>query len=206
MKAELRQLDGAQVGVVELDDAVFDVDARDDILQRAVRWQLARRRAGTASTKLRSEVSYSKRKIYRQKRTGGARHGARSAGIFRHGAPANGPKPRSFEISLPKRVRRLALRMALSARARTGRLVVLEDLALAEGRTRALRGSVVVPDGDGVLVVGGSELDANFLRAARNIEDLDVLPSIGANVYDILRRGRLVLTRDAVAELEKRLK
>lgn len=208
MKLPVQELSGAPAAdaAVALDDAVFGVEVRPDILQRVVRWQLAGRRAGSHSTLTRGEVSYSKRKIYGQKRTGRARHGSRSAGIFRHGAPVGGPKPRDHSHGLPKRVRKLGLRMALSDKARAGKLVVIDSLALEAPRTRALRDSAVVPGPGGTLVIGGHEIEANFARAARNLPGLDVLPSGAANVYDILRRGVLVLTREAVTNLEGRLK
>ena len=192
-------------GEVELDERIFGAEVRPDVLQRVVRWQLAKRRAGSHNTKTRSEVSYSKRKVVQQKRTGSARHGARSAGIFRHGGVSHGPKPRSHATGLPKRIRRLGLCMALSAKAKSGDLIIVEDLELSEGRSRMLRNSVVAPGPRGTLVVGGAEINANFARAARNFKGLNVLPSIGANVYDILRCGRLALTREAVADLEARL-
>ena len=206
MKADLCKLEPGESSHIELDDAVFGVEVRPDILQRVVRWQLAGRQAGTHKVKDRSEVSYSKRKIYRQKRSGRARHGAPSVGLFRHGGVYGGPVPRSHAHGLPKRLRRLGLRMALSAKAASGDLMVLEDLALEEGRSRLLRKSTVEPGRKGVLVIGGATLDENFVRAAQNLPRLDVLPSVGANAYDILRRGRLVLTRDAVRDLEARLR
>ena len=208
MKLPLQTLTGTpqEEVAVELDDAVFGVEIRPDVLQRVVRWQLAGRQAGTHSTQSRGEVSYSTRKIQNQKRTGRARHGTRSAGIFRQGAVAGGPKPRSHAHGLPKRVRRLGLCMALSDKVRRGKLVVLDSLALEDARTRTLRGSSLVPRQGGVLVIGGGELDPNFCRAARNLPGLHVLPSRAANVYDILRRSELVLTREAVDELEARLK
>lgn len=208
MKLPVQDLSGAAAGnaAVALDEAVFGVEVRPDILQRVVRWQLAGRRSGSHSTLARGEVSYSKRKIYNQKRTGRARHGSRSAGLFRHGAPVGGPKPRDHAHNLPKRVRKLGLRMALSDKARTGKLVVIDSLALESARTRALRGSAIVPGPGGTLVIGGAEIEPNFARAARNLPGLDVLPSKAANVYDILRRNVLVLTREAVSNLEERLK
>ena len=154
-----------------------------------VHWQLASRRAGSHNTQTRSEVSYSKRKVVQQKRTGSARHGQRSAGIFRHGGVSHGPKPRSHAMGLPKRIRRLGLCMALSSKAKSGDLVVLESVELAEGRSRLLRNSAVAPGARGTLVIAGQKVDGNFARAARNFAGLDVLPSVGANVYDILRRG-----------------
>ena len=207
MQARIESLlpDNGSGDEVELDERIFGVEVRPDILQRVVQWQLAKRRAGSHNTKTRSEVSYSKRKVVRQKRTGSARHGARSAGIFRHGGVSHGPKPRSHATDLPKRIRRLGLCMALSAKAKSGNLIVLENLELSDGRSRLLRDSVVAPGTQGTLVIGGAEIDGNFARAARNFRGLDVLPSIGANVYDILRCGRLALTREAVADLEARL-
>ena len=208
MHAKVESLlpDSGEAGELELDDRVFGVEVRSDILQRVVRWQLAGRRSGSHNTLSRSEVSYSKRKVVRQKRTGSARHGARSAGIFRHGGVAHGPKPRSHAIGLPKRIRRLGLRMALSAKAQSGELVVLDGLELSEGRSKLLRKSAVAPGARGTLVIFGAEAEDGFRRASRNHAGLDLLPSVGANVYDILRRGRLVLTRAAVAELEARLR
>jgi len=190
---------------MELEADVFGVEVRPELLQRVVRWQLARRRQGSHSTLSRGEVSYSKRKVVRQKRTGSARHGARSAGIFRHGAVAHGPRPRSHETDLPKRVRRLGLRMALSAKLRDGQLAVLDNVELADGRSRLLRDSAATASAKGALVVFGADVDANFRRAARNFPKLDVLPGNAANVYDILRRERLLLTREAVGLLQERL-
>lgn len=206
MKVDLHQLDSKKVGSIELDDAVFGVEVQSEVLQRVVRWQLAGRRAGTHKVKGRSEVSYANRKIYRQKRTGRARHGPQSVGIFRHGGVVGGPVHRSHAHGLPKRVRRLGLRMALSEKARAGDLVVLKEATLPDARTRLLRDTPLVNAPGGTLVICGGEMDANFVRAARNLEGIDVLPSVGANVYDILRRAKLVLTRDAVSELEARAK
>jgi large subunit ribosomal protein L4 len=181
MKTKVIKLDASDAGEIELDDAVFGLEPRADILHRMVRWQLAKRQAGTHSTLGRSEVSYSTRKIYKQKGTGGARHGSRKAPIFRKGGVAKGPTPRSHAHDLTKKFRALGLRHALAA--------TLRNL----GWKRAL-------------IIDGAEVDANFALAARNIDGLDLLPSIGANVYDILRRDTLVLTKSAVQALEARLK
>lgn len=206
MQQKTISLVAGEEGNIDLDDSVFGVEVRSDILHRVVRWQLARRRAGTHKVKTRGEVSYSKRKVVRQKRTGSARHGARSANIFRHGGVAGGPVPRSHAHDLPKRVRRLGLRMALSAKVRAGALDVLEDMGMAESKTKALRQNAVIADAVPTLVIGGTELDPNFVRAARNIPNVDVLPSPAANVYDILSHERLILTRQAVGELAERLR
>ena len=193
-------------GNIELEDSVFDVEVRSDILHRVVRWQLARRQAGTHKVKTRGEVKYSKRKIVRQKRTGRARHGARSANIFRHGGVAGGPVPRSHAHDLPKRVRRLGLRMALSAKAQSGALEVLEDMGMSEWKTQTLCKHAAIGSAVPTLVIGGEELDANFVRAARDVAGLDVLPSNAANGYDSLAHERLFLTRQAGAELAGRLR
>jgi large subunit ribosomal protein L4 len=171
-----------------------------------VRWQLAKRQAGTHSVLGKSDVSYSTKKIYRQKGTGGARHGSRKAPIFRHGGTYKGPTPRSHAHDLTKKFRALGLRHALSAKAGSGALVVIETADLAEGKTKVLAQTLKNLGWKRALVIDGAEVNENFARAARNIADLDVLPSMGANVYDILRRDTLVLTRSAVEALEARLK
>lgn len=206
MKAEIVTLAADKAGEIELADEIFGLEPRADILQRVVRWQLARRQAGTHKTRTRSEVDYSTRKIYRQKGTGGARHGSRAVVQFRHGGATKGPVPRSHAHDLPKKVRRLGLKLALSAKARDGALVVLDKAEMAEGRTRLLQKSLDKLGLKRALVIDGPEIDAGFARAARNIQGLDVLPGQGANVYDILRRDTLVLTRAGVAALEARLK
>ncbi|RMH45882.1 MAG: 50S ribosomal protein L4 [Alphaproteobacteria bacterium] len=205
MKAEVVTLDAGTAGEVELSDAVFGLEPRADILHRVVRWQLAKRQAGTHKTKGRSEVHYTTRKMYRQKGTGGARHGNRSVVQFRHGGTTKGPVPRSHAHDLPKKVRALGLKMALSAKAAAGGLVVVDSLAIGEARTRALRERLEKLGLSRALIIDGAEVDANFARAARNLEGIDVLPSQGANVYDILRREKLVLTRAAIEALEARL-
>jgi large subunit ribosomal protein L4 len=206
MKTEVVTLDAGQAGEVELDDAIFGLEPRADILHRVVRWQLAKRQAGTHKTKTRGEVSFSTRKIYRQKGTGGARHGDKAVNIFRKGGTAKGPQPRSHAHDLPKKVRRMGLKHALSAKAREGKIIVLEKAEIEEAKTRALRTGFDKLGLKKALIVDGSEVQENFARAARNIPDVDVLPSQGANVYDILRRDTLVITRAGLEALEARLK
>jgi large subunit ribosomal protein L4 len=206
MKSEVITLDAAPSGEAELDDAIFGLEPRADILHRVVRWQLAKRQAGTHKVKGRSETSYSRKKIVRQKGSGGARHGDRNAPIFRGGGTYKGPTPRSHAHDLPKKVRALGLRLALSAKAKAGELVVIEDAKLDAPRTRALAEKVTKLGWDRALVIDGPEPDANFRLAARNLDAVEVLPSQGANVYDILRRDTLVLTRAGIEALEARLK
>jgi large subunit ribosomal protein L4 len=206
MKLDVIKLDASPAGSIDLDDAIFGLEPRRDILHRMVRWQLAKRQAGTHATLGKSEVSYSTKKIYRQKGTGGARHGSRKAPIFRKGGTYKGPVPRSHAHDLTKKFRALGLRHALSAKAGAGQIVVLETAAMADGKTKALAQAIKSLGWKRVLVIDGAEVDANFARAARNIEGINVLPSIGANVYDILRGDTLVLTRAGVEALEARLK
>lgn len=206
MKTDVIKLDASAAGSIELDDAIFGLTPRSDILHRMVRWQLAKRQQGTHSVLGKSEVSYSTKKIYRQKGTGGARHGSRKAPIFRHGGTYKGPTPRSHAHDLTKKFRALGLRHALSAKAGAGDLVVIDTAEVAEAKTKSLAAAVKNLGWKRVLVIDGAEVNANFARAARNIEGMDVLPSIGANVYDILRRDTLVLTKSAVEALEARLK
>lgn len=206
MKTDVIKLDASAAGSIELDDAIFGLTPRSDILHRMVRWQLAKRQQGTHSVLGKSEVSYSTKKIYRQKGTGGARHGSRKAPTFRHGGTYKGPTPRSHAHDLTKKFRALGLRHALSAKAGAGNLVVIDTAEVAEAKTKSLAAAVRNLGWKRVLVIDGAEVNANFARAARNIEGLDVLPSIGANVYDILRRDTLVLTKSAVEALEARLK
>ena len=206
MKAEVITLDAGKAGEVELDDAIFGLEPRADILHRVVRWQRARAQAGTHKVKTRSETSYSGKKIYRQKGTGGARHGDRNAPIFRKGGVYKGPTPRSHAHDLPKKIRALGLKHALSAKAGSGKLVVLDKAEMAEGKTAALARAARELGWRQVLVIDGAEVNENFARAARNLDGIQVLPSIGANVYDILRRDMLVITRAGVEALEARLK
>lgn len=206
MKADVISLASADAGSIELSDDIFGLTPRADILHRVVRWQRAKAQQGTHSTLGRSEVSYSTKKIYRQKGTGGARHGSRNAPIFRKGGIYKGPVPRSHAFDLPKKVRALGLRHALSAKAVSGDLVIIEDLNLAEAKTSAVAKAVRERGWKRVLVIDGASVNDGFARAARNIEGIDVLPSMGANVYDILRRDTLVITRAGVEALEARLK
>ena len=206
MKRDVISLDATPAGSIELDDAIFGLEPRADILHRMVRWQLAKRQAGTHSVLGKSDVSYSTKKIYRQKGTGGARHGSRKAPTFRHGGTYKGPTPRSHAHDLTKKFRALGLKHALSAKATAGELVVLDAATLAEGKTKLLAQAIKGLGWKRVLVIDGSEVNANFALAARNIDDFDVLPSVGANVYDILRRDTLVLTKAGVEALEARLK
>ncbi|MEM1130946.1 MAG: 50S ribosomal protein L4 [Pseudomonadota bacterium] len=206
MKLDVIKLDGETAGSVDLGDEIFGVEPRADILHRVVRWQRNRAQAGTHKVKTRSETSYSTKKIYRQKGTGGARHGSRNAPIFRKGGIYKGPTPRSHAHDLPKKVRKLGLKMALSAKAQDGKIVVLDAAALSEPKTKALASAVKNLGWKRALVIDGAEVDSNFARAAANIDGLDVLPSVGANVMDILKRDTLVITKAGVEALEARLK
>ena len=206
MKADAIKLDGKKAGSVDLDDAIFGLEPRADILHRVVRWQRNKAQAGTHKVKTRSEVSYSTKKIYRQKGTGGARHGARSAPIFRGGGVYKGPTPRSHGHELTKKFRKLGLKHALSSKAASGNLVILDNAELKDAKTSALAKAVKEQGWKRVLVIDGAEVDDNFARAAANIAGVDVLPSMGANVYDILRRDTLVITKAGLEALEARLK
>jgi large subunit ribosomal protein L4 len=205
MKLDVITLDGGQAGSVDLGEDVFGLEPRADLLHRVVRWQRNKAMAGTHKVKTRSETSYSSKKIYRQKGTGGARHGDRNAPIFRKGGIYKGPTPRSHAHDLPKKVRKLGLKHALSAKAREGALVVIDE-AKSSGKTAELARAVRNLGWKRALVIDGPEVDEGFARAVRNIEGLDVLPSVGANVYDILKRDTLVITRAGVEALEARLK
>ncbi len=206
MKLDVITLDAGKAGDIDLSDDIFGLEPRADLLHRVVRWQRAKAQAGTHSVLGKSDVSYSTKKIYRQKGPGGARHGSRKAPIFRHGGVYKGPTPRSHAFDLPKKVRALGLKHALSAKAAAGELVVVDSLNIAEAKTAAVAKAVKENGWKRVLVIDGAEVNENFARAARNLEGVDVLPSIGANVYDILRRDTLVLTRAGVEALEARLK
>ena len=205
MKIDIIKLDSKKAGTIDLSDDVFGLEPRADILQRVVRWQLAKRQAGTHKVKTRSETSYSTKKIYRQKGTGGARHGSRNAPIFRKGGIYKGPTPRSHAHDLTKKFRALGLKHALSAKQASGDLIIIDAAELKEGKTKALSAALKNLGWKKALFIDGAEVDANFALAARNIDGIDVLPSMGANVYDILRRDKLVLTKAAVEALEARL-
>ncbi|MFN4058363.1 MAG: 50S ribosomal protein L4 [Roseinatronobacter sp.] len=205
MKLDVVNLQAGSAGQVELNEAIFGLEPRADILHRVVLWQRAKAQAGTHSVKTKSEVSYSTKKIYRQKGTGGARHGSRKAPIFRKGGVYKGPTPRSHAFDLPKKVRALGLRMALSAKAGAGKLVILDTTEMAEAKTALLAKVAADLGWKKALVIDGAQVNENFARAARNLDGIDVLPSIGANVYDILRRDTLVITRAGLEALEARL-
>ena len=205
MKLDVIKLDGSKAGSLDLDEALFGLEPRADILHRVVRWQRNNAQAGTHKVKTRSEVKYSTKKIYRQKGTGGARHGARSAPIFRGGGIYKGPVVRSHGHDLPKKVRALGLKLALSAKAKAGELVVIDEAAGAM-KTSALAKQVSAMGWKRALIIDGASVNEDFMQAARNIEGLDVLPSMGANVYDILKRDTLVFTKAGIEALEARLK
>ncbi|WP_337188931.1 50S ribosomal protein L4 [Phenylobacterium sp.] len=205
MKLDVIKLDGGKGGSIELADDIFGIEEiRGDILQRVVTWQLAKRRAGTHKIQVRNEVSRTSKKMYKQKGTGGARHGSRRAAQFVGGAKAHGPVVRSHAFDLPKKVRALALKHALSSKAKDGALVVLDSVSLKEAKTAALRDQLGKLGVTNALVIAGAEVDGNFKLAARNIPNVDVLPNAGLNVYDVLRRKTLVLTKDAVDAIQAR--
>ena len=206
MKLDVIKLDGKKAGSVDLGEDIFGLEPRADILHRVVRWQRNNAQAGTHKVKTRSETSYSTKKIYRQKGTGGARHGDRNAPIFRKGGVYKGPTPRSHGHELTKKFRKLGLKHALSSKVASGDLVVIDGAELKDAKTGALAKAVKNLGWKRALVIDGVEVNENFARAAQNIQGLDVLPSMGANVYDILRRDTLVITKAGVEALEARLK
>src|SRR4051812_47227944 len=206
MQIEVTTFGGDAAGSVELNDAIFGLEPRADLLARMVRWQLAKRRAGTHAVKNRADIARTGKKMYKQKGTGNARHGSARVPQFRGGGRAFGPQPRSHAHDLPKRVRALALRHALSAKARDAALIVIDEARLEEGKTKALRNRFGALGLSNALIIAGAEVEPNFGRAAHNIPNIDVLPVQGINVYDILRRDKLVLTREAVDALEARFK
>ena len=203
MKATVTTLESKSAGEIELADAIYGLEPRSDILQRMVRYQLLKRMAGTHHAQDRSEVTVTGKKMYKQKGTGGARHGDKSVPQWRGGGKAFGPKPRSHAIGLPKKVRALALRHALSAKAKAGEIIVL-DAASSKGKTGELKKQFASLGLLNALIIDGVELEATFARAARNIPNIDVLPIAGINVYDILRRKKLVLTKAAIEALDVR--
>ncbi|WP_158916836.1 50S ribosomal protein L4 [Caulobacter sp. S45] len=205
MKLNVITLDSGKAGEIELSDAVFGIDdIRADILQRVVVWQLAKRRSGNHKIKTRNEVARTGKKMYKQKGTGGARHGSRKAAQFVGGAKVFGPVVRSHALDLPKKVRALALRHALSSKVKSGSLIVVDQLTLDAPKTAALKAQFEKIGLTNALVIAGPEVDNNFKLAARNIMHIDVLPNAGLNVYDVLRRHTLVLTRSAVEAIEAR--
>jgi large subunit ribosomal protein L4 len=205
MQVQIKNLAAEEVGSLELSDAIFGVEVRTDILHRVVVWQLAKRRAGTHKVKTRAGIARTGAKLYKQKGTGRARHGSRRANIFRGGGVAFGPQPRDHAIDLPKKIRALGLKCALSSKAQEGKLLVLDDATLAEPKTKALVGAFGKLGLGSALVITGTEVERNFALASRNLPLVDVLPAQGLNVYDILRRDTLVLTQDAVRRIEERL-
>ncbi len=206
MDVQVTTLDGKSAGSISLADEIFGLEPRTDILARTVRWQLAKRQAGTHKSKMRGEVDRTTAKMYKQKGTGRARHGARSAPQFRGGGKAFGPVVRSHAHDLPKKVRTLALRHALSAKARAAAIIVIDALSVKKAKTKALREQFAKLGIANALLIDGETIEDSFRLAARNIANIDVLPVRGINVYDVLRRQTLVLTRNAVAALEERLK
>ena len=207
MKFDIINLDKKSVGSIDLQDAVFGAEVRTDILHRVVRWQLAKRQTGNHKAKVISEVSGTTKKPFKQKGTGGARQGSLRAPHMRGGGVIFGPVVRSHAHSLPKKIRTLGLRSALSSKAKDGKLVVIDDIGSGkDDKTKALAGRIKKLGWASALIIGGSDVNESFVRAARNIKGIDVLPSQGVNVYDILRRDTLVLTKSAVEKLEERLK
>jgi len=206
MDRNVTTLDGKADGSIALPEEIFGLEPRADILQRMVRWQLDKRRSGTRRTKGRSEISATTAKMYKQKGTGRARHGAKTAPQFRGGGRAFGPVVRSHAHDLPKKVRALALKLALSDKAKGEKLIVIADTKVKTPKTKSLAGKFAKLGLDNVLIIGGAEIEPNFALAARNIANVDVLPVQGINVYDILRRDTLVLTKAAVEALTERFK
>lgn len=205
MELAVKTLAGKSAGKITVDDAIFGIDEiRDDILQRTVRWQLARRQAGTHKVKSRGEVNRTTKKYIRQKGSGGARHGARNAPIFVGGGIAHGPRVRSHAHDLPKKVRKMALAHALSAKVKGEAIVVLDEAVLKSSKTKELAGQFAGLGIDNALIISGVAVDENFAKAARNIPNIDVLPVAGLNVYDILRRKTLVITKEAAEGIQAR--
>ena len=206
MEFNVKTLEGKDAGQVSLSDAIFGLDPREDILARMVRYQLAKKQQGTHKTKSRSEIARTGAKMFKQKGTGRARHHSARAPQFRGGGKAHGPVVRSHEHDLPKKVRALGLRHALSAKLKSDDVIIIDSLVAAEAKTKALASAFETLGLTNALFIGGAELDGNFKLAAQNIPNIDVLPIQGINVYDIVRRGKLVLSKAAVEALEERFK
>jgi len=206
MELNVTTLDGKKAGSVTVSDAIFGLEPRADIIQRCVVWQLAKRQRGTHAVKNRADINRTGKKMYRQKGTGSARHGSARVNLFRGGGRSFGPQPRSHAIGLPKKVRALALKHALSAKAKDDGIIVIEALSLKEAKTKALRSQFEKLGLANALIIDGAEIAPGVRTAARNIPNIDVLPVAGINVYDIMRRHKLVLTRAAVEALEARFK
>ncbi|MBR6409148.1 MAG: 50S ribosomal protein L4 [Alphaproteobacteria bacterium] len=205
MKQDILNLDNKNVGTIELDESIFGMEVRPDILHRVVLWQLARRQQGTHLTKGRSDVALTPAKPFKQKGSGNARQGSRKGTQFRKGGVVFGPVVRSYEHDLTKKFRKLGLKTALSAKAKEGNLIILDEAKLSDPKTKDLKAKLNVMGLNNCLIIDGKEVDVNFALASRNIIGVDVLPTIGANVYDILRKDKLVLTKEAVDCLKERL-
>lgn len=206
MKTAVKNLDNKEVGTIELADAIFKVEPRRDIITRTINWQLAKRRSGNHKAKGISDIQGTTKKPWAQKGTGNARQGSLRSPQFRKGAVIFGPVVRSHEHALPKKVRQMALCMALSSKQIDGKLIVLDEAKMKDHKTKALADKLTKMGLKSVLVIDGANLDPNFAKAARNIKNVDVLPEQGANVYDIVRRDALILTKNAVEQLQERLK
>ena len=205
MKVDVKTIDNRKKGDIELADSVFAIEPRDDVVARVVKWQLAKRRAGTHKAKGRSEIAKTGAKMFRQKGTGRARAGNGSVSQFRGGGVVHGPVVRGYEHSLPKKIRNLGMRSILSAKMAAGQLIVIDNMK-ADAKTSVLKGKLEKLGATNALILGGEQLDDGFSRAASNLPFVDVLPQQGANVYDMVRRDVLVLSRDAATYLEERLK
>ena len=206
MDLKITTLAGKDAGKVKLSDAIFGLEPREDILQRVVRWQLAKKQQGTHQAKGRADIARTGAKLYKQKGTGRARHSSARAPQFRGGGKAHGPIARDHSHDLPKKVRALGLRHALSAKLKSESLIVVDELAVKDGKTKVLAESLAKLGLTNALVIGGAEVDTGFRKAASNLVNIDVLPVQGINVYDILRRNTLVLSKAAVEALEERFK
>ena len=206
MELKVTTLDGKAAGSVTLSDTIFGLSPRGDLIQRCVVWQLAKRRAGTHAVKNRADINRTGKKMYAQKGTGNARHGSARVNLFRGGGRSFGPVVRSHEIGLPKKVRALALKHALSAKAKDGGIIILEKASMKDAKTKELASRFEKLGFDNALIIDGAEVEVSFRNAARNIPNIDVLPVQGINVYDILRRGKLVLTKAALDALEARFR
>jgi len=206
MELQITTLDGGKAGSITLSDTIFGLEPRTDLIHRCVVWQLAKRQRGTHEVKNRADIHRTGKKMYRQKGTGSARHGSARVNLFRGGGRSFGPHTRSHEIGLPKKVRALALRHALSAKAKDDGIIVIEALNVKEAKTKALRSQFEKLGLSNALLIDGAEVAAGVRTAARNIPNIDVLPVAGINVYDVMRRHKLVLTRAAVDALEARFK
>jgi large subunit ribosomal protein L4 len=206
MKVAVKTLDNKSAGEITLDQDVFGVEVREDIIHRVVNYQLAKRRAGTHKTQTRSDVSRTGKKPFKQKGTGNARVGNYTRTLDRGGQKAHGPVVRSHAIDVPKKIRKLALRMALSAKVAAGKIIILEDATAKTHKTKPMAEAFLKMDLSSALIIGGKEIEANFARATSNLPRIDVLPSQGVNVYDILRRDTLVLTKQAINDITEKLK